>query len=185
MFALRRILLLAPIAALAACSVVAPPYSASVDNIQTLKNASPVATRLGAFTNDPADGNHSSVQLRANSMRSPVGDSFAQYLSSALQQELTIGRALSPDAKVELSGVLLKNNVDANIGTATGTISARFIVKRGAEVRYDSVKTATTQWDSSFAAAIAIPRATQEYPLIVQKLLASLYADPAFMQAIH
>jgi hypothetical protein len=81
--------------------------------------------------------------------------------------------------------VLLKNNVDANIGTATGTISARFIVKRGDEVRYDSVKTATTQWDSSFAAAIAIPRATQEYPLIVQKLLASLYADPAFMQAIQ
>ncbi|CAE6738569.1 hypothetical protein [Paraburkholderia haematera] len=185
MLALQRILLFIPIVALAACSIAAPPYSASVDNIQTLKNASPLATRLGTFTNDKADGDHSSVSLRADRMISPVGDSFAQYLSSALQQELTIARALSPDAKVELSGVLLKNNVDASIGTATGTISARFIVKRGDEVRYDSVKTATTQWDSSFAAMIAVPRATQQYPLIVQKLLASLYADPAFVQAIQ
>ncbi|CAG4892611.1 hypothetical protein [Paraburkholderia saeva] len=182
---LRRLVFIAPIVTLAACSVTASPYSASVDNIQTLKNASPVAARLGTFTNDPADGGHTSVQLRANRMRSPVGDSFAQYLSGAVQQELAIAGALSPDAKVELSGVLLKNNIDASVGTASGTVSARFVVTRGAEVRYDSVKTATTHWDSAFAAAIAIPRATQEYPLVVQKLLASLYADPAFMKAIQ
>ncbi|WP_421380834.1 hypothetical protein ACOCG7_34610 (plasmid) [Paraburkholderia sp. DD10] len=182
---LRRILLLVPIATLAACSVTASPYAASVDNIQVLRNASPVAVHVGTFTNDEADGDHTSVQLRANRMRSPVGDSFARYLLSAVQQEFGIAGVLSPDAKVVLSGVLLKNNVDAGIGTATGTISARFIVKRGADVRYDSVKSATTHWESSFAAAIAIPKATQEYPLVVQKLLASLYADPAFMKAIQ
>jgi hypothetical protein len=99
--------------------------------------------------------------------------------------EFAIAGALSPDAKVELSGVLLKNNVDVGVGTGTGTISARFVVRRGADVRYDSVKTATGQWDSSFAAAIAVPKATQEYPLVVQKLLASLYADPAFTKAIQ
>jgi hypothetical protein len=32
---------------------------------------------------------------------------------------------------------------------------------------------------------IAIPRAREEYPLAVQKLLAELYADPAFLHAIQ
>jgi hypothetical protein len=171
--------------ALAACSVTAPPYSASVDNIQALKSAAPVQARISTFSNEESDTNRYPVQLRANQMRSPVGNSFAQYLSTAIQQEFAIAGALSPDAKVELSGVLLKNNVDVGVGTGTGTISARFVVRRGADVRYDSVKTATGQWDSSFAAAIAVPKATQEYPLVVQKLLASLYADPAFTKAIQ
>jgi len=42
-----------------------------------------------------------------------------------------------------------------------------------------------SEWDSSFAAAIAVPRATQQYPLIVQKLLRELYSDPAFISAIR
>ena len=66
-----------------------------------------------------------------------------------------------------------------------GTISARFVVKRDGAVRYDQVKTVRSEWDSSFAAAIAVPRATQQYPLVVQKLLGSLYSDPAFISAIR
>ncbi len=81
--------------------------------------------------------------------------------------------------------MLLENNVDVGIGTGVGTISARFVVKRDDAVRYDQVKTVRSEWDSSFAAAIAVPRATQQYPLIVQKLLGELYADPAFISAIR
>jgi len=47
------------------------------------------------------------------------------------------------------------------------------------------VKTVRSEWDSSFAAAIAVPKATQQYPLVVQKLLGSLYSDPAFISAIR
>jgi hypothetical protein len=118
-------------------------------------------------------------------MRSPVGNSFASYLSNAVTQELTLSGTLAPTASVELDGVLLENNVDVGIGTGVGTISARFVVKRDNAVRYDQVKTARAEWDSSFAAAIAVPRATQQYPLVVQKLLAELYADPAFIDAIR
>jgi hypothetical protein len=34
------------------------------------------------------------------------------------------------------------------------------------------------------AAAVAIPRAVQEYPVAIQKLLASLYSDKAFIDAL-
>jgi hypothetical protein len=118
-------------------------------------------------------------------MRSPVGDSFGAYLSNALEQEFAVSGAISPEAKVEVTGALLKNDIDAAVSQGTGTISARFIVRRESEVVYDSIKTASDTWDSSFAAIVAIPAATAAYPHIVQKLLATLYADPAFTRAIH
>jgi hypothetical protein len=182
---LRKLVFLAPLTVLAACSVVATPYSPSVENIQTLKNAAPVHARIGDFRSQDGGHNEYPVRVRANVMRSPVGDSFAAYLANAVTQELTLAGSLSPAAQVELDGVLLENNVDVGIGTGVGVISARFVVKRDHAVRYDQVKTVRGEWDSSFAAAIAVPKATQQYPLVVQKLLGELYADPAFISAIR
>ncbi|CAB3638081.1 hypothetical protein [Paraburkholderia rhynchosiae] len=181
----RRLIFFAPLTMLAACSVVATPYSPSVENIQTLKNASPVHARIGDFQSQDGGSNRYPVPVRANVMRSPVGKSFADYLSNAVTQELTLAGTLSPSASVELDGILLENSVDVGIGTGVGTMSARFVVKRNDAVRYDQVKTVRGEWDSSFAAAIAVPRATQQYPLIVQKLLGALYSDPAFISAIR
>jgi hypothetical protein len=39
-------------------------------------------------------------------------------------------------------------------------------------------------WDSSFVGAIAIPRAQQQYPMIVQKLLATLWGDAKFLDSL-
>jgi hypothetical protein len=180
-----KLAVLVPLALLTACSVVATPYSPSVDNIQTLKGVSPLRARIGDFTSQDGSNNHYPVPVRANVMRSPVGDSFAAYLSNAVTQELTIAGDLAPSASVVLDGVLLENNVDAGLGKGIGTISARFVVKRDNVVRYDQIKTVSGEWDSAFAAAIAVPKATEQYPLVVQKLLASLYADPAFINAIR
>lgn len=58
------------------------------------------------------------------------------------------------------------------------------MVRKGDVVRYDQVKTLQHEWESSFAGAIAIPRAQQAYPGLVQRLLAALYADQAFLQAL-
>jgi hypothetical protein len=172
--------------ALAACaSIDATQYTPSVDNLQALKGAGPIRTRVRTFDSSNTGDNPYPVHLRAVRMRSPVGDSFGAYLSNALEQEFAVSGAISPEAKVEVTGALLKNDIDAAVSQGTGTISARFIVRRESEVVYDSIKTASDTWDSSFAAIVAIPAATAAYPHIVQKLLATLYADPAFTRAIH
>jgi hypothetical protein len=49
---------------------------------------------------------------------------------------------------------------------------------------YESVKTVDNAWESSFIGATAIPAAVTGYHNTVQKLLASLYADPEFVKAI-
>lgn len=168
------------------CSLVAPPYSASLTNVQLLKDAGAFSAKVGGFSasKDPANANP--ISIRGSSLDSPYGNSYALYLAEAIKQELSLAGKLSPGAEVEISGVLLKNDIDASgFSKGTGMMEARFVVKKSGQVRYDQVKLVNSEWESSFAGAIAIPKAQQEYPTMVQKLLASLYADAAFIKALQ
>jgi hypothetical protein len=187
-FSARRTLTLAVALSIAAvacgCSLTAPRYTASLENVQKLKDAEIQPTKVGAFQAASAKDNPTTVSLRGASLASPYDNSYAEYLAEALKQELSLAGKLTPDAQIEVSGVLQKNDINIPISTGTGDISARFIVTRGGFVRYDQVKTIHDQWDSSFVGAVAIPRAQEEYPIMVQKLLAELYSDAAFTQAL-
>ncbi|WP_454764284.1 hypothetical protein [Cupriavidus campinensis] len=169
--------------ALSGCSIVAPPYTPSIDNVQTLKNSGAAPTRVGKFT-ETGTAVPYPIPLRANTLRSPYGDTWSAYLSEAVTRELTMAGKLSPDADVEISGTLLRNEIDPAISTGTGDVSARFVVRKGDAVRYDRIKSVHREWESSFAAAVAIPKAVTEYGYTVQALLTALYADPAFLDAL-
>lgn len=182
---IRAVGLLAPIVFLSACSMVAPPYSPAVDNIQSLKNATGAQAKVGAFESHADTRNPYPVPLRANLMKSPIGDSFGAYLADAMTKELQMAGKLSPQSDVEIKATLLENDIDVGLANGAARLSARFIVMRSGAVRYDQIKSARTKWDSSFAAMIAVPKAREEYPLAVQKLLGELYADPAFLEAIQ
>lgn len=167
------------------CSMMAPQYTASLDNVQKLKDAGAYTAKVGNFSSAPDKDNANPISLRGSSMVSPYQESYAAYLAEALKQELDLAKRLSPDASIEITGTLLKNDVDAS-GMSVGTVDlqARFVVMRSGAVRYDAVKTVRSEFPSAFAAAIAIPRAVQEYPIGVQRLLGQLYADKAFVDAL-
>lgn len=118
-------------------------------------------------------------------MQSSVGGDYAAYLADALQQELRLAGKLNPASNLEISGQLLKNDIAAGgFSTNSGEIEARFIVKNDGVQRYDKVQRAELSWDSSFMGAIAIPKAQQQYPAIVQKLLSLLWGDSDFQAAV-
>lgn len=172
------------LAALTGCAGVSLPYQPSIDNVEAIKRSSgPVA--IGAFTVAAGAPGAASISLRANTMASSVGSDYAAYLAEAIRNELQLAGKLDPKSQVVVSGTLLKNNVNvAGFSTGEGEIQARFIVTRSGAVQFDKVKRAEASWDSSYAAAIAIPKAQQEYPLLVQKLLGSLMSDPDFLTAV-
>ena len=167
------------------CAMTAPQYSASIDNVQKLKDASVSPAKVGTFLSKQEAGNENPISLRGNKMSSPYGDSYANYLSEALKQELSLAGKLSAGAETEVTGVLLKNNLDAAIGTGMGDIRARINVKRSGQLVYDKEKAAHAEWESSFIGATAIPKAQQAYVPLVQKLLSELYADPDFLKALR
>jgi hypothetical protein len=166
------------------CSLTAPRYAASLENVQRIKDGDIQPTRVGTFQAAPGLQTAKTVSLRGSSLGSPYENSFADYLAEALKQELSLAGKLSPDAQIEVSGILQKNDISIPLSRGNGDIAARFTVTRGDSVRYDQVKSVQDRWDSSFVGGIAIPRAQEQYPLMVQKLLAELYADPAFLQSL-
>lgn len=149
-----------------------------------LRSAGIVPLQVSSVTAAPGLNTATVITLRANTMTSPVGGSYADYLATALRQELELARLLDAGSKTDVSGVLLKNDIAAGgLSTNSGEIEAKFTVKRDGVVRYEAVKSATMSWESSFAAAVAIPAAQQNYPRLVQKLLSSLFSDTAFLEA--
>lgn len=150
-----------------------------------LKDAGNYTVKVGEFSSKNDVANANPIQIRGSSMASPYQNSYANYLAESIKQELSIASKLAADASLEISGVLLKNDIDAsgfNVGFAS--IEARFLVKKNDQVRYDQVKSVKQEFPSSFAGAVAIPRAIQEYNFAVQKLLALLYADKSFIEAL-
>lgn len=186
---LRGIFLSAAIAAsafLVGCAGPAPNYAPSIDNVETLKKTGGKPIKTGVIGVAPGMQGATAISLRANTMVSPVGSNYGDYLAAALQQELELAKLHSPQSDIEISGTLLKNNMDAGgVSTGAGQMEARFIVKAKQVVRFDKVKRVEHQWESSFAGAVAIPLAAQSYPIMVQKLVASLLSDPDFVKAIR
>jgi len=124
------------------------------------------------------------VSVRSNMVRSPVQDSFAQYLRETLRVELQSAGLLDPKADAVVSGSLLESSVEAPVGTGKATLSARFVVTRTAVVRYDRVLATSTQWDSPFIGVSAIPQAAGQYESLYRKLIGMLLEDPAFRTVV-
>jgi hypothetical protein len=167
-----------------ACSLPAPRYSPALENTQKLKDAGDFSAAVGKFGSEKGSGNNDPISLRGGSLVSPYG-SYAEYLAAAVRQELELAGKLAPAADLQISGVLLKNDIDiAGFSKGNADLSVRFAVRKAGQTLYEQVKTVHTEWDSSFLGAVAIPRGQQQYPLAVQQLLGQLFADPAFIAAV-
>lgn len=186
-FTVRQLKLLAGIglsALFVGCAGPAANYAPSIDNVELLKKGKLETIKVGQVGVAQGMSGATSMGVRANSLVSPVGAHYGDYLSAALRQELELAKLQNPQSRLEVSGELVKNNIDAGgISTNEGQIEARFVVKRSDQITYDKVKKAEHKWSSSFAGAVAIPLAANNYPLTVQKLLNSLFSDPDFIIA--
>lgn len=178
----------AGLALMTACSAVAPPYAPIPMNLVRLREAGLEPMRIGEFkAADPtkADAlNH--LSIRGGSYTSPYQGSYVEYLKQALTLELKAANLLDPASTVVLAGFLVANDLDASgFSTASARMEARFQVTRAGQVTFDKVLSAKFDWDSNFIGGIAIPRARQNYPVVVQQLLANLFADPDFNGALR
>lgn len=184
LYILKHAMVGAALASICACSLNAPKYTPVPSNVNALRDANLGQAKVGSFSADPkASTDVNRLSIRGTSYVSPYNESYVDYLKEALRLELDEARVMNSGATVELSGVLIRNELDTGMTSAHALIEARFIVKRGDQIRYDKVKTAKYEWESHFVGAIAIPRSQENYPVVVQKLLTSLYSDPDFLAA--
>ncbi|QOT80602.1 hypothetical protein F7R26_024535 [Cupriavidus basilensis] len=159
---------------------------ATIENAAKLRGAGLAPVEVGRFTPDPAkgEGMDQGVSIRSNKLRSPVEDSFAQYLRQTLRAELASAGLLDPGADAVVTGVLSDSQVDAPIGQGTASLGARFVVTRAGNVCYDKQLDVNATWDSPFIGAAAIPQAAGQYEALYRKLVGVLLVDPAFQSAL-
>jgi hypothetical protein len=125
------------------------------------------------------------LRLRTQSMRSPTGFDFGDYVAAALRTELQAAQLDSPASATEITGTLLQNQLDTRQAQHNnGAMDVRFMVTRGPWLVFDKVKSVTYQWPSAADSAAAAPAAMQGYTAMVRTLLASLIADPDFIAAL-
>lgn len=167
------------------CSTIAPKYNTDFNNISQLRREKLNPARVGTVTKETAaNSNVDSLTIRGGSYLSPYG-SYTSYLAEALKQELDDARLLDPLSQIEVSAVLLRNSLDAaGFSTGVAEVEARFVVRNAGTIKFDKVKVARHTWESSFAGAIAIPKAQQSYPIVIQKLVGQLFSDPEFISAL-
>lgn len=171
---------------LAACSTPSPNYAPSIDNVETMKRLGSDSVKTGTFTAAADLRTVNSIQLRANTMVSSVGSGYADYIAAALRQELELAKLYNAQSTVEITGVVLENDINAGgISTNDGIIAVRFTVKSPGRSLYERVVRSSHKWESSFVGAIAIPLAANNYPIMVQRLIAQLIADPDFVRALR
>lgn len=167
---------------LGGCSVMAPNYIATPDNVQSLQNAGSSKVHVGTVT--ASDEAVNRLSIRASSYKSPSNNSFTGYLQDALKTELANARRIDQGSNVSIRAELQENKLSGAVGTGSAHIKARFIVIRPEGAAFDKAVSVDHQWDSPFIGALGIPAAQSNYVVTVQKLLNKLFSDLDFQAAI-
>jgi hypothetical protein len=175
----------AAVAALAGCStLVAPPYSPDYPALDSLKKVPLQKVAVGPVQPRDAAAAVNRISLRGAHMVGPKG-TFAQYLEDALVQDLREVSAYDPAAGLRLDATLLKNDLDiSGVSTGKGEMQVEITISRGAAAVLKKTYGATTSFESSFAGNVAIPKGQLEYANLVRALLAKVYADADFINAL-
>jgi hypothetical protein len=163
---------------LGGCTIVAPKYTANVDNVNVLKqNKQEINTGDFVLANKKLN----SISLRGSKLKSPVNASYADYLEDAIQLELTKASLFNPLSPLLLTAKITENDLDASgFSVGDGIMTVEFTVSKNRDTVFNKTLTAKIEWDSSFIGSIAIPNAQNSYPKLVKQLLSQLYSDAEF-----
>lgn len=183
---LRAAALACTAALLGACGAIPMGQAQpSLDSIRLAKASLPAPVALGTFALAPGKDAalDVSVRVRAHTLTPPQG-SFARYLRDTLEAELRAAGLLDAQAGTVIEGQLLDRRLDPAMGTASASLTARFVVRRAAHLAYAREFTAESSWPSSFVGAEAIPLAINEFTTLFRKLVGQLLGDPRLREAM-
>lgn len=173
------------VSALAACTVVVggcaiprplPPYQASLVNQQSLSRLPRGAVYRVETVGEPATIENS---VRAYRITAPGGGSWGSYLHDGIRNELTTSGNYDANAASTIKVTL----VAVQLHDGNAHLSARFVVERGPQVRFDKMLHVDGRWRTSMVGAIAVPAASQGAAAIFQDLLSQFFNDPDFAKS--
>lgn len=172
---------------LVACvSAQMPAPTASMANLEKLRNANLATAKLGEFKlakDKKAEMDSSVGGLRGSSIKAANG-SFSQQLKDEVMVEMKAAGLYDESSKITIESQLTDSQVDAAIKTGFARLAARFIVNRDNKMAFDKELSVDSAWESSFVGAIAIPMAINQYTALYKSLVGKLFDDAEFRAAL-
>lgn len=164
------------------CTIKSGLYKPDFNAINDLKDRGigVMAVKRGMSQNQAVN----TIDIRSSDMVSPYGGDFEEYLETALKEHLISAKLLDQNSPTVVTTVLLKNELSTGAITGTADIAAKFIVHKEGRLVYEKIQSTHHEWDSSFAANVAVPNAVQNYPIAIQKLINALMSDEDFLTQV-
>ena len=161
------------------------PPTAKAEVVEKVRASRLAPVNVGSFKPDPKLGadNDRGINVRSNTVSSPVEGSFAQYLRETLLVNLKASGLYDASSPTTLSGFLTESLLDVGIETGQSNLGARFVLSNGGKILYDKELKASANWPSSFVGAIAIPQGINQYADLYNKLVSQLFDDPDYQKA--
>jgi PBP1b-binding outer membrane lipoprotein LpoB len=163
----------------------APPYTSPYEALDKLKRQKITNVSVGVFQPSDPEDPLNRISLRGASLISP-NETFAKYLEESIRSDFKEIDRYEANSKTLIEGTILKNDIDiSSISKGYSVIEIRLIIKKQGKIAFEKNYSANTEFESSYAGAIAVENALVEYPRLVRKLLSIVYEDTAFIKEVQ
>lgn len=181
----RLLLLAIVVSSVSGCaSFTAQPYTPSYETIDSIKKMDIEKLSIGKI--GPSDPNApvNRITLRGATLSSPSG-TFASYLENAIRSDLTEMGFFDAASTSRIDATILKNDIDVSgISVGYGELEISLSIFKKGRLAFEKNYSVKTQFESSFAGAVATLKGQNEYPNLVRALLQKIYSDPEFIKAV-
>jgi hypothetical protein len=165
-------------------SFKAPVYSPDYQVLDSLKNKPLVSVSVAPVEPKDPEAKVNKISLRAASLSTEQG-TFSAYFEQSMIQDLTEMGIYQPSSNVQIKATLIENDIDiSSFSKGYGKMVVDLEIHKSSVLTFSKQYTGLTQFESSFAGAVAIPKAQSEYPYLVRELLKQIYSDPEFIKEL-
>lgn len=166
-------------------SLSAPPYSPDYQTLDKLKTLNIQKMAVGEF--QPRDPNApvNKISLRGASLKAQEG-TFSIYLENAMRSDLKEVGVFDQSSSSIINATVIKNDIDVSgISKGSGIMDVKISLAKDGNLVFEKVYSSTTNFESSFAGAIAVGIGQKEYPNLVRAFLKNVYSDAEFIKAVQ
>lgn len=165
-------------------SFKAPAYSPDYTVLDSLKNKQLISVSVAPVEPQEPEAKVNTISLRAASLSAEQG-TFSAYLEQSMIQDLTSMGIYQPDSNVRIKATIVENDLDiSSFSKGYGKMVVDLEIHKSTVLAFTRQYIGETEFESSFAGAVAIPKAQSEYPYLVRQLLKQVYSDPDFIREL-
>jgi len=157
------------------CGIKSSEYSASAQNVQTLKKYENTKIAVNKFT-AKTPGEYSTLCRLAETITTPNDEPYETYIEKALKEELLMAGMYDANSKIKISGYVEEVVGSSMLGDAYWSFKVKVSSENGKEYTVSTKK----EYSSSFVAYTACNNMGSTFAPSVKQLINDIITHPKF-----